>query len=158
MRAQRRRAGDTEIDQIGRARVVHLDVPVEAPCELRRDEGLQITLRQPPLEAAGDEQRLVAGRNPVALELVDGRRDRRPPCRFPALRRTRGARPPRLANASSGSPDSGNRKASRTAAATSAIACPGAGGRRISAPSGALSIVRREPFSSGMRGTRLVKH
>ena len=36
-------------------------------------------------------------------------------------------------SASSGSPESGKRNASRTAAATSAIACPGAGGRRISA-------------------------
>src|SRR5918911_500367 len=57
------------------------------------------------------------------------------------------ARPPRLASASSGSPTSGNRSASRTAAATSAIASPGAGGLRITESSGAGTIVSREPTS-----------
>src|SRR5262245_51191876 len=65
--------------------------------------------------------------------------------------------PPRTASRFSGSPASGNRRASRTAAGTSAIARPGGGGRRTipSAPVSTTAI--RVPERSGTRGIRALR-
>src|SRR5439155_21067 len=62
-------------------------------------------------------------------------------------------RAPRETRASSGSPASGKRSASRTAAPTSATASPGGGGRRTSASSAAVTTTRRDPASRGTRVT-----
>src|SRR6184192_2035153 len=62
------------------------------------------------------------------------------------------ARVRRRTSASSGSPWSGNRSASRTEAATSATASAGGGGRRTIASSGAVAITSREPDRSGTLG------
>src|SRR5205814_421559 len=62
--------------------------------------------------------------------------------------------PPRTASRFNGSPASGKRTASRTAARTSAIARPGRGGRRTT-PSAAVSTTAiRVPERSGTRGIR----
>jgi len=55
---------------------MHDDVAVEAAGELRRHERLQLALRRTSRETRGDENRLVAGRDPVPLELGDDRGDR----------------------------------------------------------------------------------
>src|SRR5438034_7594169 len=62
------------------------------------------------------------------------------------------ARVRRRTSASSGSPWSGNRSASRTEAATSATASAGGGGRSTIASSGAVAITSREPDRSGTLG------
>ena len=63
------------------------------------------------------------------------------------------ARPPRVTSASSGSPASGNRSASRIAARMSATCSPGGGGRMTTASSGASTTATRVPKSSGSRVT-----
>ena len=49
---------------------------VKAAGELARDESLQLSLGRAAREAARDEERLVAGRDPQPLELVDDGSDR----------------------------------------------------------------------------------
>ena len=75
---QRRPSGVGEVDEVGRLGVVHLDVAVEAPREGGRDERLELALARAPVEAAGDEDRLLPRRHAEPLELLDRRRERRP--------------------------------------------------------------------------------
>ena len=74
--AKRDRAGGAELDEILALGVVHLDVTVEAPRELRRNQCLELFVPRAACEPARDEQRLVAGRNAQPFELGHGRGDR----------------------------------------------------------------------------------
>ena len=75
MNSERNRVRRADLDQVFPLDVVHLDMAVEAPRELRRDERLQLLATRAPGQASGDEQRLVAGRDTEPLELVDSRGD-----------------------------------------------------------------------------------
>ena len=55
---------------------MHLDVTVEAPRELRRDQRLELLVSRAAREPTRNEQRLVSGRNSQPLQLCDGRCDR----------------------------------------------------------------------------------
>ena len=70
------RAGGAELDEVFALDVVHLDVTVEAPRELRRDQRLELLVPRPARETARDEEGLVAGRNAEALQFGHGRADR----------------------------------------------------------------------------------
>src|SRR2546430_16601696 len=74
--SERNRVRRADLDQVFPLDVVHLDMAVEAPRELRRDERLQLLATRAPGQASGDEQRLVAGRDTEPLQLVDSRGDR----------------------------------------------------------------------------------
>ena len=76
MDPQRRAVDVSEVDQISRLDIVHLDSPVEAPRVLGGDEVLELALAGAPVEAAGDEDRLVLRPHAQALELVDRGRER----------------------------------------------------------------------------------
>ena len=65
-----------ELDERVVRRVVHHDLSPEPPCELGRDEALELTPAGPASEAGGDEDRLV-GRAARRRALVDRRLDRR---------------------------------------------------------------------------------
>ena len=57
-------------------RVVDDDAAAKAPRLRTREEAFEVPLSEPPPEAARDEDRLPLVRNPAALELRDGLRDR----------------------------------------------------------------------------------
>ena len=69
--AQRRPAGVADVDEVGCLGVVDLDPAVEAPGERRREQRLELALARPPVEPAGDEDRLARRRDAEPLELVD---------------------------------------------------------------------------------------
>ncbi len=73
--AKRDRADTADLDEILALGVMHLDVAVEAPRELRRDQCLELFVARAACEPARDEQRLVAGRNAQPFELGHGRGD-----------------------------------------------------------------------------------
>jgi hypothetical protein len=72
--AEWQRAG-VELDQVLALHVVHLDVPMEAACEVRRDEVLELAVSRSASQPAGDEERLEAGRDSQALQLLHRRGD-----------------------------------------------------------------------------------
>ena len=55
---ERRAARVADVDEVVRLGVVHLDPAVEAARERRRDQRLELALPGPPVEPAGDEDRL----------------------------------------------------------------------------------------------------
>ena len=69
--AQRRSAGVSDVDEVGRLGVVHLDPAVKAAGERRREQRLELALAGSPVEPAGDEDRLARGRDAEPLQLVD---------------------------------------------------------------------------------------
>ena len=68
-----------ELDEVGVLRIVHLDHPVKPPCELGRDELLDLALAGASCEASRDEECLPLEWDPGATELVHGRGDRGAP-------------------------------------------------------------------------------
>src|SRR6266540_7014950 len=76
MDAERHGARRPQLDEVVALDVVNLDVTVETARELGRHERLELIVAGTPRQSAGDEERLIAGRNPKPLELRDSRRDR----------------------------------------------------------------------------------
>ena len=74
--AQRRLRRVLQLDELGVLDVVDDDTPVEPPRQLRGHERPELPLRRAPREPAGDEDRLVAGRDAEPLELAHDRADR----------------------------------------------------------------------------------
>jgi hypothetical protein len=62
----------TQVDELLVLDVVHRHVAVEPAREVGLDEGPEVPVAEPAREPAGDEQRLVAGRDPEPFELVHG--------------------------------------------------------------------------------------
>ena len=119
---------DGERDEVRRLGIVHLDRAAEAARELRRHELLDLALGRASRQAAGDEDRRAAPReyrarssSSIATASAAARGSTGVPgigCAVGSM--TTVARPPRGTRLSSGSPASGKRSESRTAAATSA--------------------------------------
>ena len=164
--AKRNRAGAADLDEVLALGVVHLDVAVEAPRELRRDQCLELLVARAAREPARDEQRLVSGRNAQPLELGDGRGDRslarvalrarqRQVRRLDDDRRARPARHERFERLA------GEREAQRVADRRADVrdGVPGGGGCRTIASSSAVTTTSCDPASSGIRfiGARRVR-
>ena len=74
-----RAVGVGDLDEILALGVVHLDPPVEAARELRRNEELELPVARATAQSAGHEQRLPVERRSGPVELGHRRRDRGAP-------------------------------------------------------------------------------
>ena len=157
---ERDAARASELDEIVGLGVVDDHPAAEAPPELGRDEQADLARRRPPLQPAGDEDRHAArrraararrrrprsprgaGRRPRPGSAATAARSRASPCR------------PASTSCASGSPASGKRSASRTAAPTSVDRLARRRRPQHDAVLGDVGATIREPERSGIRARR----